>query len=367
MTNLAHTAGIRLDNWRRANYRSVIARYYRARRFFGLPTLKSVRWLSTLKCNFACRGCVAQTDSTCGPELSTEEAESLVREMAAMGVRTFEITGGEPLLRPDLFHIIRLANRLGIGVGVGTNSYLARHFESEFRRCRFQWIFTSIDGLRESSDAYRGRPGAFDRSIDALDLYREIGVPLRIVNTVVTPGNIDQLDDLYETIRQSGANLWHLAPCLPLGGAADNPGLRLDAEQFRRVIGFAARRHNGPLKTEIIHTWGYMGEWDRLVHYRPTVCRAGIRLCAIMPDGEVLGYQVIYDNRHSQGNIRERPLREIWREEFRELRDPVIDQKCRRCEYFKSCAAGCWILRQNGHQCLKHVWAGCSTGVEVAA
>jgi radical SAM protein with 4Fe4S-binding SPASM domain len=84
-----------------------------------------------------------------------------------------------------------------------------------------------------------------------------------------------------------------------------------------------------------------------------------------MPNGEVLGCQIVYDAKHSEGNVRDRPLSSIWRHGFRTFRQPRFDRECLDCEHLPSCRGGCWGMRLNSeavsakdrpHHCLKRIW-----------
>ncbi|HUV04520.1 MAG TPA: radical SAM protein [Armatimonadota bacterium] len=344
-----------LGAWYQANYNWLVRRYYAARRRLGLPTLRAVHWVTTFRCNFSCKGCEAKAGVARTDELTTAEMHSLAHEMSRMGVRTLELGGGEPLLREDLFDVIHLANDLGLNVGLGTNGYLVGHFRNEFRKCKLAWAFTSIDGTEESCDSYRGMPGAFERAMEALAFFREIRVPLRIAITVVRPETLTELDRLGEFIADSGATLWRLGPCLPVGRAEDDQSLFLNDGQLKELMAFVAGARRR-FRVELTEGAGYLGCWERATRYTPFVCRAGIKLCAILPDGSVVGCQLPYDSKLAQGNVRERPLREIWRDGFREFRQPILSEECLRCGYLKSCNGGCWMMRRSGRECLKRIW-----------
>ncbi|MFX0095845.1 MAG: SPASM domain-containing protein, partial [Candidatus Hodarchaeota archaeon] len=78
--------------------------------------------------------------------------------------------------------------------------------------------------------------------------------------------------------------------------------------------------------------------------------------CSVMPDGEVLGCQIAYDNRFSEGNVKYTSFQEIWQKGFSRFRQPQFEKECLECNYFKPCRGGCWGMRLGNRHCLKEIW-----------
>ena len=330
-----------------------------------------VQWLATYRCNFRCEHCEASAaPGGRARELTTDEAIALVEDIARMGAPRLFVSGGEPLLRPDLFEILGRAAALGLRYGIASNGFLvARHRESLAALPRPPYTyFTSIDGLEATNDAFRGQPGAFRETLAALTFFERIGVPTRTINTAVHPGNLDQLEELERVFRASAATSWRLALMIPVGRARANEALFLDDAQTARVLRFVARARRAGRNVRISEDAGYLGRFEPATRPTPFFCGAGLTRCSVMPDGEVLGCQIVYDERCSEGNVRQRPLSEIWREGFRRFREPRIeDEECRRCGHLASCRSGCWGMRLAGasapgdhrHHCRRRAWDPC--------
>lgn len=346
-----------LSSLYRNNFNWSIRKYYAFRHRFGLPTLKFIHWITTFKCNFTCKGCEASAGKAAVDELTTAEAFDLIKDIADMRVKSIYLSGGELLTRDDIFEIIREINRNSIHVGIATNGFLVRRYENELKKCRLDWMFTSIDGLESHSDSYRGVPGAFRRSLDALDFFKKEGVPKRIVVSVIHPENIDDLPELGETIANSSATEWRLSPCKPAGNAIDSDNLLLSDEQVKQIATFIMQNRSR-MRIEFTDTTGFHGHLDPLLRCRPFFCTAGIKSCAVLAEGSVIECVPPYTANPSEGNIRNEPLSHIWKEGFQKIRNPVLPVKCKNCIHLKSCNAGCQSMRRHGRGCYIHIWDG---------
>lgn len=338
------------------NYAPFQFRYLKIKRRLNLVRPSEVQWLTTYRCNFRCIHCEASAGTTKVHELTSDEAFRLIDELEEMGVRRILLSGGEPLVRKDIFLIIEHILSRGLTYGLGSNGFLVSEFSEEFRRMKPELFFTSIDGLEQTNDTIRGVNGAFRKSIDAVKFFESIGVKHRIITTVVLPHNIRQLPELKKIIKDSGATLWRLAIPIPVGRAKENPAVSLDAGQIKYLFEFI-RSANKEMKIELSEDAGYLGCYGPELRSYPFFCTAGLTYCAIMPDGEVLGCQIAYDTSFSEGNIRTRPFREIWENGFSRFRKPHFENACQSCRYLETCRGGCWGMRLGNKHCLKEVWA----------
>ena len=320
----------------------------------------TIQWLATYNCNFHCKHCEASAGRRV-LELTTDEILGLMNELGGMGLKKIFISGGEPLIRKDIFRIIRYILDRGMVYGIASNGYLVSKFRKEFSEMKPVMFFTSIDGIERTNDEIRGMKGAFKSSFEALEFFESIGVEDRMVNTVVYPGNIGELPELKEVMQSSAATSWRLSLTIPVGRAKDNENMYLNAGQIKYLFGFIKEARRG-YNIELTEDAGYLGCLDLELRNRPFFCDAGLRRCSIMPDGEVLGCQIAYDNRYSEGNIRDRSFREIWQSGFSRFRNPPFDRECLDCEYFGSCRGGCWGMRLGNRHCLKEIWDGKNAG-----
>ena len=313
-----------------------------------------VHWLSTYRCNAKCVYCEASANEASCDELTTEEILSVLDELKALRVRRFFVTGGEPLVRHDLFEVLRYAKRRGMAVSMITNSLLYDKFRDEIRSAGFSSIWTSVDGLAATHDRNRGVPGSFATALEAIRFYRDAEIPLRVVNTMVHPGNVDELPELLTTLRNAGMTRWRLALAIPVGRATDN-GWTLSHAHIEELLHYAEDLRRG-FDVELSEELGYLGCMDTSTRNPPFICPSGLTFCVIMPDGHVLPCQVVYDTKYSQGNVRERSFRDIWANEFRSFRKVELEGECASCAHRKACSGGCWgRIATEGH-CLRGIW-----------
>lgn len=312
--------------------------------------------VSTYNCNFHCKHCEASAGDKHVVELSTDDICNFITELREMKIKKIFISGGEPLLRKDFFKIAHHVQDVGMEYGIGSNSYLVTEFQEEFRNLRPPYMyFTSIDGLEQTHDEIRGKTGSFRKTLQALEFFKSMGVKARIVNTVVLPDNIEQLPELRKIMMNSAANLWRFAIPIPVGRAKNNEKMSLNNEQIKYLFDFIEDTSK-ELNVEITEDAGYLGCLSMKVRSRPFFCGAGLTRVSIMPDGEVFGCQIAYDNKFSEGNILNKSFKEIWKTGFSRFRDPQFKEECLDCKHFDSCRGGCWGMRLGEKHCYKSIW-----------
>lgn len=157
----------------------------RARRT-GAPPGPVVIWNLIRRCNLACKHCYAlSADHDYAGELSTDEVFAVMDDLAAFGVPALILSGGEPLLRADLFEIAARAKSMRLYVGLSTNGTLIDAPMAErIAAAGFDYVGISLDGIGATHDAFRRAEGAFERSLAALRLLRRHGVKLGLRYTL---------------------------------------------------------------------------------------------------------------------------------------------------------------------------------------
>jgi radical SAM protein with 4Fe4S-binding SPASM domain len=319
-----------------------------------------VQWLATYGCNFSCAYCEASAGMPARDELTTGEAFAMVEDIAAMGVKRLAVSGGEPLVRKDITSIMSRAHDSGLSLGLVSNGYFVEELWDDLRHFNYFLYYTSIDGMPEQHDRTR-KADSFARVMKSLELFSRKEVGTRIINSVVHAGNIDQLQALFALLKDSGATSWRLVPILAVGRAEDNQAFALDGAQLRELAGFIKGHTSSRFNVDFGEACAYLGcfipEWVG----NPFFCGAGLTRCAIMPDGEVLGCQTFYDNRFSEGNIRNKPFSRIWKEEFARFRqDRKFSEQCVKCGHFNACQGGCSSTMILKNRCLKSTWESTS-------
>jgi len=351
-----------LHNFYLAQPARVAARFYRGMDALGaMPPPAIVQWQATDRCELACRHCYGMTGTNVADELTTDEAQRLVvDELVRMGVEVFLVSGGEPLARPDLFEVLAYAATKGLPYTLNTNGWAVRERAEDLRRLPPDFVAVSLDGLEATHDDFRGRAGAFARALDAISFFKEIGVPTVVAGTTLTRAGVEELEEIFDIVASSPADRWGLHLIIPEGRAAERPELFPTAEQLGYVLEFVVRQREF-YPVELADEMGCVGPYELLVRDSPFFCGAGRTVANVLPDGSVMPC-VTADRRAAQGNVRRRPLAEIWRQEFREFRKVAPagggegGEGCTTCPDSRSCGSGCWLQRRNGKQCFRSVW-----------
>ncbi|MBI2983178.1 MAG: TIGR04053 family radical SAM/SPASM domain-containing protein [Chloroflexi bacterium] len=184
-----------------------------------------VYWEMTRACPLACRHCRAEAVLGRGDrELTTAEGERLLDQVVAFGrpLPHLVLTGGDPLQRPDLFHLAREATARGIGVSLAPSAteQLTPGVVAEARQAGVASMSLSLDGSTAGRhDTFRGVPGTFAATMRAADLIRAAGIALQ-VNTLVTDETVDDLPATFELLRGLGIVRWSLFFLIGVGRGA---------------------------------------------------------------------------------------------------------------------------------------------------
>jgi radical SAM protein with 4Fe4S-binding SPASM domain len=310
----------------------------------------AVQWIATAMCDLRCPHCYSGAGKRAEGELTTEEALRLVvDELVALGKPTFVIAGGELLLRRDIAEIVAYARAQGLEWAMHTHGGHVPKFRALFERHPPTLAAISLDGEQRQHDLFRGRQGSHAAALMAIRTLKECGCPEVVAGTTVTRENADRLADLFPIVATSGADSWGLHLFAPEGRGAEHTALCPTPEQLRRVAAFA-RRKRGLFHVELCNEWGSAGADDRFYRDQPFLCGAGRISCVVGATGEVLPCTTT-DLRESEGNVRDRPLREIWTRGFKRF----------RAAGHRECSDGheCWLQARNGNPCREQAFGAC--------
>lgn len=331
------------------------ARAYQERT--GIKAPRIIAWEITRSCNLNCAHCRAA--ARCGGyegELTLPEMKAVVDDIATITNPILILTGGEPLLRDDIWELVDYARAKGAMPVIGTNATLvtdevaAKMAEHGIRRISVSIDFPDAD----EHDRFRGQDGAFAASMEGIRNAQAHGVGIQ-VNTTVTKLNADRIDEVHELAQQVGAEAFHPFLLVPTGRGEDLRDVELSPEEYEEVLTWAYERQ----KTSPMHFKPTDApQYYRIVHQKAreegsTIsaeqygteamtrgCLGGITFCFISHTGDIqpCGY---FDMQ--LGNVRERPFSQIWTDSpvFADLRDySRLKGKCGACEY-KGVCGGC--------------------------
>jgi radical SAM protein with 4Fe4S-binding SPASM domain len=326
--------------------------FFREHGYLEVPGL--VQWMATLRCGLSCEHCLAVSRESGFEDMPVEKVRGLIDEVAAMGVREFLVTGGEPLVREDMAEVIEYLGGRGVNWSLNTAAMPGEHLRGMIARNKPGFVAVSLDGPKDVHDGFRGKAGAYEEAVEAIRFFKSLGGVKVCAGTTVTSRNYDYLDETFHLVAAGGADQWGIHLLVPEGRAADRPDLFLSKAQLKSLIKFVARKRRY-FHVEMADEIGYLGYLEPLVRDVPLSCGAGRAQCVVLPDGAVVPCTTL-DRSCSTGNIHERALAQIWAEGFQDLRSWQPEGKCGRCDYSPACRGGCWLQRKSGTQCFKEVW-----------
>lgn len=312
--------------------------------------LKYLFWECTLNCNFKCKHCGSRAGEGLIQEtLTTSEIKKAFLNIAehfdAKKI-TIAVTGGEPLLRQDLFDVMKYADSLGFKWGMVTNGFLInKDIVLKAQDANMQTVDVSIDGIGKTHDSFRNAQGAYEKAIQAVKLFAKEKFlhPLRITTTV-NSNNINMLEEMYKTFLLLGITSWRLLSVDPIGRSIENSDILLSKQQVFKLLNFIKEKRK---KAKIKITYGcahYLGEeYEDEVRDNFFYCATGINVATILHNGDIFVCPNVPRIKELiQGNIKKDLFSEIWNTKFKIFRnkDRTKSDKCERCEYWNECLGG---------------------------
>ena len=339
-----------------------------------------VIWNLIRRCNLTCKHCYSiSADRDFPGELSTEEVFAVMDDLKAFGVPVLILSGGEPLLRPDVFEISRRAKALGFYVGLSSNGTLIdAHNIGAIAALGYDYVGISIDGMRETHDRFRRRQGAFDASLRGIRLCREHGIKVGLRFTL-TRDNAAELPDLLALMADEEIDKFYLSHLNYAGRG--NRNRRSDAvhrttrEAMDRLFEAAWRDATGGAPDREYVTGNndadgvYLLHWTarrfpaRVAHLRAKLAQwggnsSGVNVANIDNLGVV--HPDTFWWHYPLGNVRERPFSEIWRDPRDALMSGLRQQprpvkgRCGACGYLDVCGGN---TRVRAHRTTGDPWA----------
>jgi heme b synthase len=323
----------------------------------SVPELRMVAWELTRSCNLACVHCRASAERGPYPgELSGNECRRVMDGIAAISKPVIIMTGGEPLMRSDIFDLAQYGTETGFRMVMATNgTLLTEEVVQKMKDSGIQRVSISLDGpTAETHDAFRKVKGSFEGSLRGIELLKKGGLEFQI-NTTITRINLHFVPDLLRLAVDVGAVAHHIFLLVPTGRGKELQDQEISALDYEKTLHwFYEQRDRVPLQLKATcapHYYRILRQRAKKEGKKITPqeygldamtrgCLGGISFCFISHVGQVqpCGYLEL-----NCGNVRETPFREIWAhsEIFQNLRQ--IDNyqgKCGRCEFRKVCG-GC--------------------------
>jgi Fe-coproporphyrin III synthase len=341
-------------------------RYGRSRPGEATPVSSQKRrpvvvWSVTRACNLACRHCYASAKRNARPdELNCREARIFLDDLAEYGVPAVLLSGGEPLMRPDLPALISHGVQRGLRFTLSTNGTLIdARMASELARAGIVYAGVSLDGPEPLHDRLRCQEGAWHGSVAGLHNLADAGVR-RGVRFTLTPQTLDGLEAVLGLVASERIErfcMYHLVPS-GRGGGLDDITLTQRRRALQTVFAFAQANPqvevltvDNPSDGPALVRWLELRDRDRARTCRELLSwnagargGPGVGLANVDERGDVHPDQ--FSRHRTVGNVRLRPFSSIWSQPtdpyLRELRSPQrpLADRCRNCPQVALCGGG---------------------------
>ena len=321
-----------------------------------------VIWNLIRRCNLTCKHCYSiSADIDFKGELSTTEVFTVMDDLKSFGVPVLILSGGEPLLRPDIFHISRRAKAMGFYVGLSSNGTLIdEHNIDAIADSGYDYVGISIDGVRETHDRFRRKEGAFDASMQGIRLCRERDIKVGLRFTM-TEDNAAELPDMLQLMADEGVNKFYLSHLNYAGRGNRNrdSDVRLNITRAAMDLLFETALAHAQHGDDVEFVTGnndadgvYLLQWvmqhhpDNVDHIAAKLRQwggnsSGVNIANIDNLGDV--HPDTFWWHYGLGNVRQRPFSEIWQETSDPImkglkaRPRLIKGRCGSCRYFNIC------------------------------
>lgn len=321
-----------------------------------------VIWNLIRRCNLACKHCYSISgDFETHGELTAAEVFSVMADLKAFRVPVLVLSGGEPLMRPDIFEISRHAKNMGFYVGLSTNgTRIDPDIAARIAEIGYDYVGISLDGIGAIHDRFRRSRGAYDAALRGLRLLRDRRVRVGVRFTM-TEDNVDELPALLELVEREGFAKFYLSHLVYAGRGNTHRGDDATWDRTRAamdlLIACAWRWVRDGRDIDVVTgnndaDAAYLLRWaervvpqgvarlrDRLVQWGGNA--SGVNIANIDNLGNVHPDTMWWH--HTLGNVRERRFSQIWSD----VTDPImaglkrrprsIGGRCAACTYFDIC------------------------------
>jgi len=341
---------MKLEQIKRRNLDN-IAKY--RKQLYEKPKLRDLFIEVTLKCNAYCEHC----GSSCGNDvpddgMSTDDIKHILDDVASNFKPQdilLNITGGEPLLRSDLFELMAYAVGLGFSWGITTNGILINdRIINLIKETKMASISISLDGLKETHETFRKVPHSFDKIINNIKKLQKIKtIKVVQVTTVANKKNLHELPAMYELMKDLKIDAWRIVNVDSIGRAKDNCDILLDSNDYQYLFDFIEKsRLEKIIKIEYgcAHYLGISLEKELRDTY--FMCTTGLSVASLLYNGDIYVCPNVERRPELiQGNIKQDLFSKVWYTKFKEFRN----EKRTSCDMCLKCNAWHYCLGDSFH------------------
>ena len=302
-----------------------------------------VSWNTTNQCNMFCDHCYRDAGVRSEDELSTTQARELIEDIKKAGFQIMIFSGGEPLMRADIYELASFATRLGLRAVMGTNgSLITAEVARKIKEAGFMAAGVSLDSLDPAkNNDFRKLDNAYQLTVEGMRNLKEAGVPFQI-HTTVMDWNVGELEAITDFAIEIGAMAHHIFFLVPTGRAVNIEDEALKVVEYEKTLArLMEKQRRVPIEIKPTCAPQFIRVADKKgIPLRFSKgCLAGISYCIISPTGDVQPCAYL-DIR--LGNVKEQPFDKIWRENevLQRLRTLEYQGKCGICD-FKARCGGC--------------------------
>ena len=302
-----------------------------------------ISWNTTRECHLKCKHCYRDAGIKDNDELSTAEGKSLIDEIARAGFKILILSGGEPLLRKDIFVLCSYAKQAGIRPVFGTSgTTITPEVAVKLKESGAACMGISLDSAEpDIHDEFRQVPGAWEKALAGMENCRKAGLPFQIHTTVVEQ-NYQEFEAITDLAVRQGAIAHHIFFLVPTGRGKDIEADALREKQYEQLLHRILKKQKTvdiELKPTCAPQFMRIARQMNMSMRFSRGCLAGTAYCCITPNGDVQPCPYLPPK---VDNVLDTPFSEIWKdaELFQELRTEKFEGKCGNCNY-KDVCSGC--------------------------
>ena len=332
-----------------------------------------VVWNVTNRCNLRCKHCyISAEDRKYGNELTTEEAEEFITDLAEMRAPVLLLSGGEPLIRSDIFHLSRFGTDRGLRVVLSTNGTLITpEMAKSIEKSGMQYAGVSLDGLQAIHDEFRSLSGALEKALAGIRNCMDADVKTGVRFTV-NKFNREDLPGVIDLLVEEGVPRFCMYHLVYSGRGKEMVEMDTSHEEKLETIRFLVDKsielYEKGVEVELltvdnhadgVYIYNYLMEKnperaDEVMELLKMHggCSAGTKFANVDPQGNVHPCQ--FWQHVSLGNVRERKFSEIWNDEEDEFligmrqKSKMLKGRCGKCSFNTVCG-GCRIRAEVAH------------------